>query len=142
MTKQRTVSRLKTTTVGTVGFLAGIINGLLGAAGGILLVYTLPYFLKADAPLPVPFCHDLTPPMEGRDRMATALAVMLPVTAVSFISYALSGMAPALSTLTWLFLPATLGGLCGAWLLGRIQADFLRRMFAVLVIVSGIRMIF
>ena len=139
--KQYSASVARVVTVGLIGLGAGIINGLLGAAGGILLIYTLPFFLKEKMPLPVPFYHGLTPPMEGRDRMATSLAVMLPVTVVSFISYWLSGVSPDLSILSWLAFPAALGGLCGAWLLGRIRADSLRKMFAVIVIVSGFRML-
>ena len=141
MEKDRDGAVLRTVTVGVIGFCAGVINGLLGAAGGILLVYTFPLLLRKHTPLPVPFCGATTPPMERRDRLATSLAVMLPVTVVSFVSYWISGVTPDLSSLALLILPAMLGGVCGAWLLGRIRADFLKRMFALVVIVSGIRML-
>ena len=126
---------------GLIGFGAGMINALLGAAGGILLVYTMPYVLTAHTPLPVPFSSHVTPAMEGRDRLATSLAVTLPISAFSFTAHWINGVRPALSTLTWLIVPASLGGLLGAWLLGRIRADFLRRLFAIVVIIAGIRML-
>lgn len=127
---------------GLVGFLAGLINALLGAAGGILLVYAMPHLLKVGTPTPVPFVREITPLMEVRDRIATSMSVMLPITAVSLVLYWISGVPPTLSALTWLAIPAAVGGLCGAWLLGRIQANLLRRLFAVIVIISGFRMLF
>ena len=65
-----------------VGLGAGFINGLLGAAGGILLVTALPY-------LPTPSLLSVGANPYGqagadrRDLFASALAVMLPVSAVS-----------------------------------------------------------
>lgn len=134
--------KIRVAACGLVGLAAGIINALLGAAGGILLVYTLPHLLKPDELLPVPFSRQCTPLLEGRDRMAVSMSVMLPITAISLFLYHINGALPALSDTLWLILPATLGGLCGAWLLGRIRADFLRRLFAVIVIIAGLRMLF
>lgn len=135
-------SKTRIAASGFIGFAAGMINALLGAAGGILLVYALPHLLKPGESLPVPFSRKEPPSMEGRDRMATAMSVMLPITLFSLFLYWMNGDLPSLSEMTWLILPSALGGLCGAWLLGRIQADFLRRLFAVIVIISGFRMLF
>ena len=135
------VSKRRLLTVGIIGLSAGIINALLGAAGGVLLIYTMPWFLKEREPLPVPFCHEMTPLLEYRDHMAISLAIMVPVTAVSFVLYQANGIATDLSSIKWLALPAASGGLIGAWLLGRIQSDLLKTFFAVIVILSGLRML-
>lgn len=134
--------RLRVFASGLIGFAAGMINALLGAAGGILLVYTMPHVIRADSPLPAPFSKSTAPRMESRDHLATSLSVTLPISLFSFTSHWMNGVRPNLSTLIWLIVPAGLGGLLGAWLLGRIRADFLRRLFAIVVIVSGFRMLF
>ncbi len=120
-------------------FGAGLLNGLLGAAGGILLVMVLPY-LRVPRQL-----HPSGKPMgtdhERRDILATALAVMLPVSAISAVFYWAGGVRPEPSLLLLLILPAILGGLIGARLLGRISGDLIRKIFAILVIVSGVRLL-
>ena len=117
---------------------AGLLNGLLGAAGGILLVLLLPI-------LPNPFSRsraslwDGTPP--SRDVLAASLCIMLPVSAVSGCFYLLGGIRPAPAILALLILPALLGGWLGAILSGRIPDTALRRIFAILVAVAGARML-
>ena len=127
-----------------LGFGAGLVNGLLGAAGGILLVTVLPWL-----PTPSFFCtagegvyRPLGRYLDRKDIFATALAVMLPVSAVSFLRYWLGGIRPDPAELAMLLLPATLGGLAGAWLLERISPRMLRLLFAGLVAISGVRMLF
>lgn len=122
------------------GMGAGLLNGLLGAAGGILLVAVLPH-------LTPPAC--LYPPTvklglyhERRDILATALTVMLPVSGVSGIFYWLNGICPSPTLLLLLILPAAAGGLLGAKLLGRLPDRVLKKLFAALVVISGIRMLF
>lgn len=118
---------------------AGLLNGLLGAAGGILLVLVLPRLTPPRAlypsALPLGARH------ERRDILATALSVMLPVSAVSGLFYWLGGIQPDPMLLLSLVLPAALGGLFGAYLLGKIPSRLLAKIFAALVVVSGIRMI-
>lgn len=126
------------------GLGAGFLNGLLGTAGGILLVAVLPRLTPplplgagASAPtLPLGRTH------ERRDILATAMAVMLPVSAVSGVFYWLGGIRPPWGVVTALILPAILGGLIGAHLLGRLPDRLLRRLFAALVVVAGARMLF
>ena len=119
----------------TVGLSAGFINGLLGAGGGIILVLLLPRISKKHA------LSD-TYGMENRDWYATALSVMLPATVISGTIYFLRGGVTDLQTAWWLMIPAAAGGFAGALLLGRIDGTLLKRLFAALVIFSGIRMIF
>lgn len=122
------------------GLGAGLLNGLLGAAGGILLVAVLPR-ITPPARLYPPGCP-LGKFHERRDILATALAVMLPVSAVSAVFYWVGGIRPQPILLLSLSLPAALGGLLGAMLLGRVPDRILKKLFAGLVVVAGARMLF
>lgn len=116
------------------GFAAGLLNGLLGAAGGILLVAVLPR-------LALPSSYAPLHPQDRRDTLATALSVMLPVSAVSGLFYWLGGIRPSPALLLSLVLPAAAGGLLGAKLLSKIPAHLLRKIFAAVVVIAGIRML-
>ena len=107
-----------------MGFLSGLANGLLGAGGGIIIVYAMRHELrKSDC--------------DTRDIFANALCVMLPISALSCILYAKSGNL-SVSGLGVYILPAIFGGLAGGILLGKIKTSFLKKLFAALVIYSGI----
>ena len=67
---------------------------------------------------------------------------MLPVSAVSALRYRLAGVDPLPRSLLPLLLPAAAGGLLGAFLLERTSPHRLRRLFAAVILVSGIRMLF
>lgn len=126
---------------GLVGFGAGLINGLLGAAGGILLVAALPHL-----PAPTRLSSGIDPFAAGhldqRDLFATALAVMLPISAVSAFNYWRSGIRPDLRFTLFLLLPVAVGGFVGGLLLERTSQTLLRRLFAAVILVSGVRMLF
>ena len=78
-----------------LGMLAGFLNGLLGAAGGIAVVVGLRALFRKK-------------PINGHSFYATALAVMLPLSVLSAWRYARGGHLPAISP--WgLVLPAVLG---------------------------------
>ena len=127
----------RTTLVALLGFASGTVNGLLGAAGGVLLALALPR-------LPVPAWlgnENLSVRTDRRDLLATVLAVMLPVSAVSAFLYWQRGMGTDPSLLLASLVPAMLGGLVGAMLLDRIPRDALQKIFAVVVVVAGIRML-
>lgn len=123
-----------------MGLGAGLLNGLLGAAGGILLVALLP---RVTPPVPLyPPARPLGDLHERRDVLATALAVMLPVSAVSGMFYWLGGIRPSPTLLLSLILPAAAGGLLGAKLLAKIPNDLLKKIFAAVVVIAGLRMLF
>lgn len=107
--------------------LAGLVNGLLGAGGGIILVAALG---KVSASLT----------NDRRDVFANALAVMLPLSAISLISYAARGSVD-ISLITPLLIPAAAGGLCGALILDKINARWLKMIFGVIVVWSGLTML-
>lgn len=109
------------------GLAAGFLNGLLGAGGGIVIIWILEKAMG-----------DIT--RDSRDIFANALAVMLPISAVSTITYAISGSLPT-EDITRFVLPAILGGLFGAFLLDKISTAAVKTLFCFLVILSGIMMV-
>lgn len=125
----------------TVGLLlalgggAGFINGLLGTGGGILLVLALRGYGRRHR-----IGGDAVSAESQRDIYATALAVMVPISVFSTIQYAragtldLGGFAPML-------LPTVVGGVLGGILLDRLKLDWVKRLFALLVLISGVLMI-
>ncbi len=122
------------------GLGAGLLNGLLGAAGGILLVAALP---RITPPSPLyPPALPLGTYHQRRDILATALAVMLPISAVSGLIYWMGGIRPSPTLLLALILPAAAGGLLGAKLLNRIPNHLLKKIFAAVVVIAGVRMLF
>ena len=109
------------------GFLSGLANGLLGAGGGIIVIYALSHALKDTD-------------TDKKDIFANALCVMLPISAVSCISYAISGNL-VISGLGLYAVPAILGGIAGGFLLHRIKTSALKKLFAALVIYSGLMLV-
>ncbi len=105
---------------------AGFLGGLLGAGGGVILIFVLSAALGQEA--------------DRRDVYATALAVTLPVTLFSFWRYAAAGRL-IVDGFARFLLPAVLGGAVGGWLLDRIDPGVTRRIFAGIVIVSGLFML-
>ncbi len=107
------------------GALAGLLCGFLGAGGGIILVTLLLAWGK----------------LPQREAFATSLFVMLPVTAVSTISYAMAGRVDWRAALPYL-----VGGLIGGLLAGRfyprLPIVWLRRLFGALLLVGGVRTVF
>ena len=113
-----------------LGTAAGFINGLLGAGGGILLVWVFSSLTPNDSPDRV------------RDTFAATLAAILPITALSAMLYCLGETnTPPIAELSPLILPAIAGGTIGALLLHRINTTFLKKIFAWLVLYSGISMV-
>lgn len=107
------------------GGIAGIANGLLGAGGGMLLIPLLRAF-------------HLT---KERELFATAIAVMLPISLVSFLVYLLHG-----SVNFGQALPYCIGGLAGGLLGGlfyqKIPTVWLHRALGVLILWGGVRLLF
>ena len=107
--------------------LAGLINGLLGAGGGIVAVWGLSRALS----------EQMT---DRRDAFANALLIMLPLSVISLVAYSLRGL-PAGDHTSLLLLPAIVGGFGGALILDRINVKFLKILFAVIVVYSGFTML-
>lgn len=109
------------------GLAAGMINGLLGTGGGIILVLGLSHVCRGTLP-------------DRRDVCANALVVTLALTTLSTLLYIRSGNAPP-ADLSRFVLPGAVGGLIGGLLLGKITPTALGRLFAVLLVVSGVFML-
>ena len=126
---------------------AGFCNGLLGAAGGVLLVLLLPLLtLPSRMAVEVAGARYIRPFEAGalsrRDLLAISMAVMMPVSVTSGLIYWFSGIRPDPPTVALLVIPSVLGGVLGARLLGRLPEQVLRRLFSLLLVISGARMLF
>jgi uncharacterized membrane protein YfcA len=106
------------------GLIAGFLSGFFGGGGGMIVVPFLEKALKKPA----------------KTAHATAILIILPVTAVGAFVYFLSkGFAWSVG------LPAgggvLLGGMAGAALLSRFSNKTIRVLFALIMVGAGIRMI-
>ena len=105
------------------GLFAGFANGLLGAGGGIIIIYLLSSLLKDKA--------------SSRDIFANSLCVMFPISLVSCLVYFLRG-GIEVPSLGLFLLPAVVGGVVGGFALSRINTTFLKKIFSLLVVISGV----
>lgn len=112
-----------------IGSLAGGVNGLLGAGGGIIVTYFLSHILTNEE-------------KSENGVFACAVATMLPISIVSLTIYLLKGYLKINHSLLFLLPSAIIGGLIGAFLLTKLHLKAVKTVFSVLVIISGIMMIF
>lgn len=122
---QKDISTLKKIALVFIGVFIGAINGLFGAGGGMLLVPALTLVLG----------------LEQKRAHATAIAIILPLCAVSSITYALR------ASFDWnIILPTvigvTIGGIIGAMLLKKMSNGALTFIFYSLMLFAGLKMIF
>lgn len=106
------------------GALAGIANGLLGAGGGMLLVPLLRLLRLSD----------------DRSLFASAIAVMLPISLVSFSVYLLHGSVDILQAIPFC-IGGFAGGLLGGLLYKKIPTLWLHRALGFLIIWGGLRLL-
>lgn len=79
--------------------------------------------------------------LPARSAHATAIAVILPASAVSSVVYACHGLTP-LKVLLPVAIGVTVGGFFGAKLLSKVGAKALELLFAALMLAAGVRMLF
>ena len=107
-----------------LGLLVGFVNGFLGAGGGMLLVPCIIPILK----------------METKVAHATAILIILPISLVSGVIYALKG-----SFNFDIFLPCLIGtvvgGVLGTFILSKLKNDIITAIFSVVMIAAGVIMI-
>ncbi len=106
------------------GALTGVANGLLGGGGGMLAV---PLLERAGYP--------------ARKAHATAIAVILPASALSGSVYLLYGLVP-LRVLIPVAAGVAAGGAFGAQLLSRLPVRAVTLLFSALMLAAGLRMLF
>ncbi len=105
------------------GFLIGVINSLLGAGGGMIAV---------------PLLNRMG--LTQKESHASAIAVILPLTAISAAIYILTQKVTFSQALP--YIPAGLAGsLIGSYILPKIPENALRKIFALFMLWAGIRMV-
>ncbi len=106
------------------GLFIGLINGLLGAGGGMLAVPALKYS-----------------GLSGKEAHENAVAVILPLTLLSAILYIINGKVALSDAL--IYIPGGLiGALIGTFLMKKISNVWLTRIFGGFMIFAGVRMLF
>ena len=105
------------------GAAVGIINGLLGAGGGMLAV---PILKKLG--------------LDQKHAHATSIAVIFPLSALSAAAYLMRGDV-AFSDAGVYLIPGAAGAIIGAWLLGKIPNKWLKRIFGIFMIWAGVRLL-
>ncbi len=127
MEREKIKARTKAIILGLGGLFGGLANGLLGAGGGIIMTFVLEMVMTEEE-------------MPRRDIFANVIAATLPISMLSTVIYGVRGNI-AIERFGVFVIPAVIGGLAGAYLLSRISTAWLKRIFAILVIWSGIYMI-
>ncbi|MBR6918256.1 MAG: sulfite exporter TauE/SafE family protein [Clostridia bacterium] len=110
-----------------LGILAGFVNGLAGACGGIVMVFAVSYAAKMSGA-----------EMNENETLASSLAAMIPVGAFALLC---SGAASPDAHAAICALPAFAGGAIGALIARKIKGASLRTVFAAVTLVAGINMI-
>ena len=104
-----------------IGLASGLLNGLLGAGGGMMAV---PLLQRTG--------------VAADKAHATSIAVILPLSILSAGLYLGAGKVDF--SAAWPYLPGGLAGAAfGAWLLPRVPAKWLKRLFGILMIYSAVR---
>lgn len=112
----------------SLGALAGLINGIFGAGGGVLIVLSL-WTLTEGA-------------LEDRRCVfASVTAMILPMSLASSLVY-MRVAPPSVSEAIGISVCALIGGGVGAFLLGRLRLGAVKTVFSILLLVSGAIMIF
>ncbi|MDR1563632.1 MAG: sulfite exporter TauE/SafE family protein [Oscillospiraceae bacterium] len=102
----------------------GLINGLLGAGGGMIAV---PALEKNG--------------LEPNKAHASSIAVILPISVLSAGLYLWRGQVELADSLS--YIPGgIIGALLGGWLLPKIPAEILKRIFGVFALWAGVRILF
>lgn len=104
------------------GALTGLANGFFGGGGGMIVVPLMNYLLK----------------MKTKESHATAIAVILPITLFSALVYFIGGKFDFKIGLPSL-LGVVTGGIMGAWLLGKLSANWLTKIFSLVMLVAGVK---
>ncbi len=105
------------------GVLIGIINGLLGAGGGMV---TVPVLKKMG--------------FSQSDAQANAIAVVLPISVLSAVLYLFRGYVMISDAL--IYIPGgIIGTVIGTFLLKKISPRYLKKIFGAFMIFAGVRLL-
>ncbi|MEG0853549.1 MAG: TSUP family transporter [Angelakisella sp.] len=103
------------------GVAVGILNGLLGAGGGMVMVPLMEWL-----------------GVKGKKSHATSLAVIVPLSVLSAGLYWWQGWFSPSNALPYL-LPGLLGAVVGGLLMGKIQVKWLKIAFGLLLLWGGVK---
>ena len=106
-------------------FGAGFINSLVGAGGGVLLVFSMQFFIDG---------------IEEKSVYALTNTAIMVFSFLSVVFYINRGDVK-FAEVSFYILPAIIGGFLGALLLGKIKTKHLKTVFALLTLYSGVKMI-
>ena len=109
----------------SIGFFAGIVNGLFGSGGGTILVPSLVFLSK----------------IIDHKAHATAISIILPLTIVSSFIY-IKYQLPPIQLALYAVLGSMSGAYIGSKLLNKLSISFLRKLFGFIMIIAAIRMVF
>lgn len=105
-----------------MGAIIGFLNGFFGSGGGLIAV---PFLEKTG--------------MEAKKCHATSIAIILPLSIISTILYYIKGNIDI--SLALKYIPAgILGAIAGSYFLKKIDNTALKRIFGLILIISGIRL--
>lgn len=107
------------------GLLTGGCNGLFGGGGGMVAVPLLQKLCGMDTP----------------DAHASAISIILPLSAVTGVVYAVGG-AVDWHALAFVAPALTVGSVGGAFLTGKLKSSWLDRIFTALMFLAGVWMAF
>lgn len=106
------------------GIFAGLCNGLFGSGGGTLVVPCLEKFAE----------------IKEQKAHATAILVILPLSAVSFAMYS-NKINPDFSIIAPVVSGGIFGSVLGSVFLKKLSGTFLRRMFGIFILFAAFRMV-
>jgi len=109
-----------------IGFAAGILSGLFGVGGGMIIIPALVYILRFNQHL-----------AQG----TSLVALLLPVGLLAVIRYYKSGNTD-IKTGLLIGLGLFFGAFVGSIFANSLSDDYMRRAFAVFVIIVGVKMFF
>lgn len=106
------------------GAAAGIVNGMFGSGGGMVLV-----------PLLIKLAN-----LDDKKAFSTSLCIIFPLCFVSVLVHSARGS--LLFNDAWPYLIGGLaGGLIGAFVFKKVTAKFLHRLFGMLILWGGVRLL-
>jgi len=108
-----------------IGVMMGILSGLIGIGGGIVAVPAMIYFLGIDP----------------RVAMGTSLAIIVPVAIAGALKRFQQGDVD-IAAFVCISVLGMGAAVCGAWLSAQLSSMTLQRIFAVFMILVGVRMMF
>lgn len=105
------------------GIAIGVVNGLLGAGGGMIAV---PLLKKLG--------------FSQKQAHANAIAVILPITVLSAILYLVKDYVAFKDA--FVYMPSgLLGALLGTYILKKISPSWLKRIFGIFMVYAGVRLL-